>query len=170
MKLIFLDIDGVFNSETYYKQRKDFTLWDETQEFDPECVKHFNTIIGQTRADIVVSSCWRKGNLNYLQTLFRMVGICGNVVGETIKLGWNCNYPGVSIPRGCEIKHYYAKKHDFLHYSWKDNDSELESYCIIDDSSDMLYEQRNNFVQTSWLVGLTEEDAVKVIKILNKVS
>jgi len=167
MKIIFLDIDGVFNSEKYYKQRKDFTPWDESKEFDPECVDIFNYIIGQTGASIVVSSCWRKGNLNYLKELFRTTGICGNVIGETIKLRWNCDYPGVSIPRGCEIKQYYAEKHGFIHYSWKENDSKLKSYVIIDDDSDMLYEQRNNFVKTNSSIGLTVSDCMKAIKILN---
>jgi len=168
MKLIFLDIDGVFNSEKYYVQRENFTVREEAKEFDPECVGYFNTIIAETDADIVVSSTWRRGDLNYLQDLFKEVGINGNVVGETAKLRWNCDYPGVSINRGTEIQHYYAAKHDFVHYDWKENDSELKSYVIIDDDGDMLYEQRNNFVQTSNLVGLTKKDAAKAVLILNK--
>lgn len=40
------------------------------------------------------------------------------------------------------------------------------SYVILDDDSDMLYEQRNYFVQTTQ-EGLTEEDVSKAIKILN---
>ncbi len=170
MRLIFLDIDGVFNSEKYYKQRKDFTPWDEAQEFDPENVKNFNYITGETGASIVVSSTWRKGNLPYLQELFRQVGIFGTVIGETVKLRYNCDYPGVSIPRGLEIKQYYAEKFDFIHYNWNHkNDSNLESYVIIDDDSDMLYEQRNNFVNVDSLVGLTAKNCVKSIKILNNI-
>lgn len=42
-------------------------------------------------------------------------------------------------------------------------------YCILDDDSDMLYDQRNNFVQTNaYGSGLTKRLANKVIRILNK--
>ena len=42
-------------------------------------------------------------------------------------------------------------------------------YCILDDDSDMLYDQRNNFVQTNACgSGLTKRLANKVIKILNR--
>ena len=168
MKIIFLDIDGVFNSDTYYRQRKDFTPWDESKEFDPKCVENFNKITGETGAKIIVSSCWRKGNLSYLQTLFNMVGICGEVIGETPKLRATDAF---SVPRGCEIK---ILLRDMFHYpvwNWeieKDIVREIESYVIIDDDSDMLFEQRNNFVQTSWKYGLTLKHANKAIKILTK--
>ena len=42
-------------------------------------------------------------------------------------------------------------------------------YCIVDDDSDMLYDQRNYFVQTNaYGSGLTKRLANKVIRILNK--
>ncbi len=169
MKLIFLDIDGVFNSEKYYKQRKDFTPWDESKEFDPECVNNFNRIIGQTGAKIVVSSCWRRGNLNYLQTLFQIVGIYGEVTGETPKL-WGDNFG--SVPRGCEIKKCLADTFNYPLYDYAKKNGEItevETYCIIDDDSDMLYNQRDNFIHTNGLVGLTENDCIKAIEILNNI-
>jgi len=42
------------------------------------------------------------------------------------------------------------------------------NYCIIDDDTDMLYEQRNNFVNTDPQTGLTLDNVSKVIEILNK--
>ena len=61
-------------------------------------------------------------------------------------------------------------------HSWiKDNEAltgeayhDYKNYVILDDDSDMLYWQRNNFVHTSWKKGLTEEEAEKAITILNK--
>ena len=167
MKIIFLDIDGVFNSVNYYTQRKAFTPWDESKEFDPECVKKFNKITGVTGAKIVVSSCWRKGNLNYLQTLFNMVGIHGEVIGETPKL----RASGILVPRGCEIE---KSLRDMFHYPIWDWEKEkgivcdVETYVIIDDDSDMLFNQKDNFVQTSQMYGLTNAHAQKAIRILNK--
>ncbi len=169
MKVIFLDIDGVFNSELYYKQRPDNSLWGGSHEFDPETVKRFNEIIDATDAKIVVSSAWRKGDLKYLQDLFKVVGLKGEVIGETEKLRWECEYPGVSIPRGLEIKQYYAETFDYIQYNYAHkNDSVLKSYVIIDDDSDMLYEQRNNFVCVNSFSGLIAKDVKKAIMILQR--
>ena len=59
---------------------------------------------------------------------------------------------GYSIPRGCEIE-YWLKDKGFSHINWSKVEQEewisrsgIENYVIIDDDSDMLYGQRNNFV------------------------
>ena len=44
----------------------------------------------------------------------------------------------------------------------------VESYVIIDDDSDMMYNQRYNFVQTKFDVGFQEESYEQTIKILSK--
>ena len=41
------------------------------------------------------------------------------------------------------------------------------TYCILDDDSDMLLEQKDNFVKTATWCGLTEHCAGEVITILN---
>ena len=51
-----------------------------------------------------------------------------------------------------------------------EDDSEkfnLESYVILDDDPDMLLEQKDNFVKTSWRDGLTALHTRKAITILN---
>jgi len=165
MKIIFIDIDGVFNSVKFYTDRhKNFVDADiDKNEFDPECVKIFNRIIEVTNADIVVSSMWRRNNLQYLKDLFAIVGLNGNVIGETPIL--KCD---ITIPRGVEIESYYRE-----HYNWwfgefaKGDESDLESFVIIDDDGDMLWYQRNNFIKINPLIGLTNADADRAIEILN---
>ena len=51
--------------------------------------------------------------------------------------------------------------------SQKEKDITLESYVILDDDPDMLLEQKDNFVKTSWRDGLTALHTRKAIKILN---
>ena len=46
--------------------------------------------------------------------------------------------------------------------------SEDYVYCILDDIDEFLPEQYDYLVKTKWSTGITEEDAIKVIKILNK--
>lgn len=62
MKIVFLDFDGVMDTEYY-----DHILSEDGKPisdrygllFDPECVKDLKYIIDNTGADIVVSSTWK---------------------------------------------------------------------------------------------------------------
>ena len=45
--------------------------------------------------------------------------------------------------------------------------NEIESYVILDDDSDMLPDQMNNFIRVDANIGLTYSDVCKAIKILN---
>ena len=69
------------------------------------------------------------------------------------------------------------KSPDFLINSNKDSvdylkkyidKSIVKNYIIIDDDSDMLYNQREHFIHTSFMSGLTNELTDKAISILNK--
>lgn len=156
IKIIFVDVDGVFNSETYYRKRAedgDVRLY-PLSEFDPEAVKQYMRIIQKTGAKTVISSSWR--HTDGLRSILKNVGFRGSPLDFEIT-------PYLGTIRGLEIKKYME---DYLD---KHPDEEIESYCIIDDDIDMLYEQKDNFVRTdAFYGGLTKEKADRVIKILNK--
>jgi hypothetical protein len=62
MKIIFLDFDGVMDTEYYdhLLSEADKPIFDEYGLlFDPECVKNLKYIVDNTGADIVVSSTWK---------------------------------------------------------------------------------------------------------------
>lgn len=71
MKIIFLDFDGVIDTEYYshilYEAGKPIADEDGLL-FDPECVKNLKYIIDNTGADIVVSSTW-KDDMSYEEIL-----------------------------------------------------------------------------------------------------
>lgn len=46
-RIIFLDIDGVLNSESYFNDKT-------TGAIDPECAKKLNRIIKETNADGII--------------------------------------------------------------------------------------------------------------------
>ena len=164
MKVIFLDIDGVLNASDYmcalhYRYRslvhKDEAEYpipnDEVRDsygkyFDPRCIIHLEAIINFTGCKIVISSTWRKDGLTKMKNLWEYRDLPGEIVGVT---------PVLNMERGEEIKNY-LEEHDYI-----------TDYCIIDDDSDMLPEQMNNFVKTSNKFGLTHQDAERVINILN---
>ena len=184
MKVIFLDIDGVLNSNDWYVYRRDYYEMDDVKnqyplyEFDPRAVERLNRIIKETGAKIVVSSSWRSGEtVESLQFLFDRVGIIGEVIGFTPHL-W-CKKPyedmdGYRIPRGCEIDWWLDNHGDFQRINWSKDEqvkyeerSIVKNYIILDDDSDMLYGQREHFIKTPNMHGLTDELADKAIAILN---
>jgi len=186
MKIIFLDIDGVLNHQKWYTFRHEYmdmkVVSDQypKYEFDPGSVECLNWITDATGAKIVVSSTWRRGRtIEELQELLKSVGVTGEVIGKTPSLGTPTRYDGdgdvgYTIPRGCEID-YWLKQNKFQRINWSievqkdfDKKSQVSNYIILDDDSDMLYNQREHFFKTPQLTGLDTEIAKQVIFFLNK--
>ena len=159
MKTIFLDIDGVVNSDLWDKsEQKSHKTFPENQ-FDPKLILLLNKILEETSAKIVLTSTWRlKYNLIFMKELFLKVGIKGEIIDYTPNLKQGNNY----VVRGNEI------------LKWcKDNESKLDSkvfdytnFAIIDDNSDMLFWQAKYFFQTDIHCGLTPSIVKSVIRQL----
>jgi HAD domain in Swiss Army Knife RNA repair proteins len=176
-KIIFLDIDGVLNSNDWYVRRQEKYNMDDVEtrypfyEFDPSAINRLNKIIESTGAKVVVSSTWRLGrSIEELQTILNTVGFTGEIIDKTIYYG---GIEGYTVPRGCEIERWLDTK-GFQRINWSKeeqqkfiNKSEVKNYIILDDDSDMLYNQREHFVQTGWQFGLDDNTMNKAIKILN---
>lgn len=155
MKYIFLDIDGVLNSE-HSLGRLDKVYFDKLER-----------IIDETGAKIVISSSWRtddvKSTIDEIIETSRYYGcafpskILDNIVGVTPKIYvYVPKSPHLEhVQRGIEIK-------DFLdnHY-W-------DSYVILDDDTDMIGEQFKYFVHVSSDIGLSNDNVEQAIKLLNK--
>lgn len=166
-KIIFLDIDGVFNCEEWYKKRLTLKNLPEhpLSEFCPKRIKLFNKLIDATNADIVISSTWRADGKEAMCDLFKKLGIKGNIVGITPHMGKvgmfgikNNSY-NLSIPRGCEIQWWIDSHLIYPWYAYPERSEEWTdrkedgsfkmmksgrklvdyNYCIIDDDPDMLY-------------------------------
>lgn len=76
-KIIFLDFDGVLNTE-YYQRLLQYEgkVWQDKHGacFDPKAVKQLQTIVEMTHADIVIASSWKYPWLG---------GYAGNVARQT---------------------------------------------------------------------------------------
>lgn len=145
MGLIFLDIDGVLNS-----QRTPFGPC--SCETDPINVKALNRITDATGAWIIVSSIWRfrYPARSMMQALLSAKGVTGVIEGTTPKLTGDST-------RGDEIKAWLD-----AHPGWKD-----VPFIIIDDDPDIAPFQ-DRFIQTSFETGLTEADADRAIAMLRR--
>lgn len=140
-RILFLDIDGVLNSEAWYRSRSDGT-WSEEREFDPEAVFLLRAIVALTGCDIVISSSWRIGrNLAELQNLLPGLPLIDKTPVMT-----------TGHTRGEEIK------------VWLQNHAPAARYAIVDDDSD-FYETQP-LVKTCWKTGLLPRHAQRIVEIL----
>lgn len=171
MKIIFLDIDGVLNHELYYKENNQPAdtnkIYRDKCAFDPEKIKLLNYLIKETDAKVVVSSSWRQGRtIDQLIDLFINAGFEGKIIDKTPKLFFNGLDGGQyqSVPRGNEIHVWLQENKGIL----GNGIGKYNTYVIFDDDTDMLYWQRNNYIQVDSYCGLTPNIIQKAKLILNQ--
>jgi len=150
-KIIFLDFDGVI---TTLKSR-----W----KLDKEKLELLKRIVDETDCLFVISSAWRRGNLEQTKhfiTNKRTNKFVGNnpfpfldrVIGQTTFI--NSPYSPNS-DRTAEIYRWIAD-------NYKPNDL----YLVLDDMYMIL--PQDMFIMTDYEKGLSEEDVERAIEILNK--
>ena len=148
--VIFLDFDGVLNTEQYQAQlaiegKPTKDRWGPL--FDPKAVGNLRRILDATDSIIVVSSSWRY--IHRLSSL-RLMWSARNLPGEIID----------TIPCGAT---YISRGEDIEYWLERNN---RPQYVIIDDLGDFFPEQLDHFVQTNPIVGITDADALKAIDLL----
>ena len=164
-KVVFLDIDGVVNSEQWYNKTKG-----RSGDFDPEAIVLLNQLkdIG---AEVVISSSWGESGVKPLQDVGLELPIVG--VTEHFYVDWFCrgneiekwllvNFEGMGTKYGCDDSGmpYYRKRYG--------NELTDYEYVIIDDDTDFLLGQVGNFIHVDRNTGITQADIDKARKILNR--
>lgn len=153
MKVLFLDIDGVLNYiGCPYKIGSIYFV-------DDEKIKLLKQIIDATGAEVVLSSTWRFGWSELGSKRDRL---------DFLKLKEKLEEYGIKLWSRTPIHNYYGSYRGSEIKEWIDNwqGRRIESIVILDDDSDMEPYMKY-LVKTSIHTGLTEEDVVKAIKILN---
>ncbi len=162
-KVIFLDIDGVLNTQYWFGQRDRNISKDRWgYMFDPASVSNLASILEKTGAEIVISSSWKCIGISSLRDMWKerhLPGVIRDVTPDYMCDGLLLS-PELSDAdclnaRGSKIKGWLIKHR-----------GEVSEYVIIDDMDDVLPEQQAHFVWTDSGVGISEEDAKKAIKIL----
>lgn len=149
--VIFLDFDGVLNTEQYHAQlaiegKPTKDAWGPL--FDPRAAANLHRILDATNAAIVISSSWRYiHNLESLRMMWKVRELPGDII-DTLPCG------ATYISRGEDIEYWLDR------YGRPD-------YVIIDDLDDFFHSQHDHYVETNPIVGITEADATNAIKILN---
>lgn len=146
MKIIFLDIDGVLNSEIYYRS-VDRTAKDWSR-FDPTAVDLIKKLVNEFFAQIVISSTWRFGAVQLLNSELKKSGLI-----KYLHKDWKTPQ-GYPPSKGKEIK------------EWLDQHTNISEYVIIDDDESILEEQKSRFVKTDLMNGMKEKHYARAREIL----
>ena len=166
-KIIFLDIDEVLITE----RQHDRCVEDGISPvdgfgfaFDPEAVANLKSIVENTGADIVISLSWKLWGLDAMQRMWtrrdlpgEVIDITPNTESDEMLLSIDLDFMDIPAIKGSEIKEWLST-----------NGNQDTRYAILDDLPDMLPEQESHFVQTDPRIGITEEDAERIIEILTK--
>ena len=156
MKVIFLDIDGVLNSNDWYVRTRGIAKQDQG-DVDPETVKLVNELIEVTGSKVIMSSSWRSDFENSCEYLYERGLVSNVIIGKTPHFTYTCSNDAIrkTLCRGNEIQ-YILETEDII------------DYVIFDDDQDMLYCQKDNFIHIDSMYGITKENVEQAIKILNK--
>lgn len=157
MKYIFLDFDGVVNTERHQAdlRAKGMNTCDKYGPiFDPEAVKNLNDILTLVPdASIVIISSWKFEGEDRMFQLWKDRNLPGNLLGITptmIPMSMDDLYAG----KGREIK------------SWLESNPSSH-FVILDDVPDFLPEQMSHYIEINPIVGITPEVVESAVKILN---
>jgi hypothetical protein len=161
--VIFLDIDGVLNSEKLITElyNKNIKEYGNIYNFiDDDIVNKLTYFCKLYKLNIVLSSSWRYFYFddtikNFTKNRYRKLhSLIPYIIGQTPRLyieKENGRYE--QLCRGDEIQHYINKYH-------------IENYVILDDDSDILDSQINHFIHVDYKYGLTNKNFKQIKNIL----
>lgn len=153
MKVIFLDVDGVLNSDEYFDKIRNLDIQGIEREVDIEKIKLLKKAIDKTGAKVVLSSSWRY--TKYAQYLKELLSNYDIYVDST---------PFIENERGLEIK------------KWLSDNQDVEDFVILDDEIFDSYDESliKNLIKTSngngrnFGEGLLPRDVDEIIKRLGR--
>jgi hypothetical protein len=170
MRALFLDVDGVLNSEAFLlkidaRHRQlghiahDCGCFHHDQQIDREAVARVNRIVLKTSAKIVISSSWRKlYDPSELQRVLVERGLLAEIIGETPD---GHKDPEMIVVHG----HPERMERGYEIDLWLRRHPEVERWVILDDGGDMAM-HKNRLVQTDCEEGLLDEHVELAIRVL----
>lgn len=152
---IFLDIDGVLNSENYLEKcyRKHHKPMSMNQvPFDPKCLNNLmilvQTIEKHYQVKIILSSTWRLHDIDYEIVDARLAEYGLHLSDKT---------PIINQERGKEIKSYLEC-----------SEQKCNNFLILDDEDfDILEYFPHNIVKTNFRTGFNKKCLKQSLKLLN---
>lgn len=170
MRVIFLDIDGVLNSEAHLRKldadHRALGHHDQCEcyrlehQIDDAAIQRLNRLVAETGSKIVISSSWRKLlDPEELQRVLTEHGLVAEIVGETPD--------GYNDKALLEAMGYYDRifrGHEID--AWLQKHPEVDRFVILDDESDMAM-HKNRLVQIECATGLLDEHVELAIRMMS---
>ena len=165
MKIIFLDIDGVLNSQELAEQLCNKGIKchgdDGVYNFlDENIIDDLSKFCEKKEINIVITSSWRHFYFDDTIKDFtkykykKLHPLIPYIIGQTPRLYKEKENGGSEqLCRGDEIQYYI-------------DTFNIKNYVILDDDSDMLDKQKSHFIQIDTKKGLKKEDFEKINDIL----
>lgn len=163
-KILFLDFDGVLNTEHYQSllQYQGKPWQDEYGAFfDPNVVKQLRRIIDAIGADIVIESSWKYLGLDAMKELWKVRNLPGRVVDITPS-----SVSDEYLLKNLDTTMLHCKGMEIASWLTEQANQNIR-YAIIDDEYVILDSQLPHFILTNPYEGITEEQANRAISILN---
>ena len=148
---LFVDIDGVLNTEAHLRKQARDTGRSSNKNWCPVAMAHLKLLVEYYNGQIVVTSTWRYDHsLRQLKELFETNGLPGKyVVGVTPSLIYENSG---KVNRGDEIRRWISE-HLYT--------EEIPRYAILDDIDEGLSQFGERFIQCDPKVGFADKEKVK---------
>lgn len=149
--LLLLDLDGVMIPTSSWRKLE--ILRDGFPAFSNRSIEALQKIISETSADILLTTSHKsKYSIEEWESIFALRGLKTNKI---YKLEENLNH----LNRKDEIM------------NWVNRTSELPNFIILDDDkslNDLPKFVKDNLIQTSGSVGLTDELAIEALNVASR--
>ena len=157
MKVIFLDVDGVLNSEPF--------LENNTESIDRNNISKLKNALDKTDAVIVMSSGWRLLFNESMLPESRDSQCLYNILNEFgIELfGKTPDFSTEEIRVNKTFSH--VKASEIL--AWLDAHDQVESFVVLDDldlNNEVIHAHQ---IRSDPQLGLTDEDAAQIVRMLS---
>lgn len=168
MKVVFLDFDGVLNTENYQAKlrQEGKPQWDNFgQIFDPEAVENLKMIL-DTVPDVllVINSSWKLVGMNTVKAMWKARHLPGKIHSATPD--YVPDLTSIDLDDYDNIA-MLAGKGNEINQWLEQNAPKGCAYVILDDLPDFLPEQEEHLICTDPSVGITMENAIEAISLLN---
>lgn len=166
MKVVFLDFDGVLNSQKFFQKKGNRRTMSHGLSFgasqlDPQALALLDQLIEASGAKIVISSSWRHlWDVPEIIAMFESRGFknIDAIIGKTGN--------STTDHRGTEVQEFLDLERERKEVD--DQHDPITAYVILDDTDEFDTTQRQNFVKTHPAVGLTPADVKRALNILSQ--
>lgn len=169
MKVLFLDIDGVLNTDSHYVSlvmqnencgTKNIVRDGFGHVFSPDAVRWLDILVKRHDLKLVIISDWRYNGLEWMRELWRHRNLPGEIYGITDNLLYVPDEDG--FPTRSE-KYRGHEVEDFL-----DRHPEIDRWAVIDDNWQFLNKQTEHVVIVDGAHGLDYESYRELDRILSE--